>query len=145
VEHVRNYLVIQKMRYGNILDYSIEVPEELNDCRIVKLVLQPLVENALYHGIKNKNAPGVVGVRAEQLNGSIVFRVSDTGIGMEPEKLRSLERSLQDPEGRSDSFGLKNVSDRIRIYFGDGHGLSFASEAGRGTTVSFSIPLVRGE
>jgi two-component system sensor histidine kinase YesM len=145
VEHVRNYLVIQKMRYGDILDYSIEVPEELNEYRIVKLVLQPLVENALYHGIKNKNAPGVVAIRAEQLNGSIVFRVSDTGIGMESDKLALLEKSLQEPEGRSDSFGLKNVSDRIRIYFGDGHGLSFASVAGRGTTVSFSIPLIRGE
>jgi len=145
VEHVRNYLIIQKMRYGNILDYSIEVPEVLKEYRIVKLVLQPLVENALYHGIKNKNAPGVIEIRAEQYNGSIVFRVSDTGIGMEPEKIRTLERTLGDPEARSDSFGLKNVSDRIRIYFGDDHGLSFDSEVGKGTTVSFSIPLVHGE
>ena len=143
IEHVRNYLVIQKMRYGSILDYAIQVPEELQDCRIVKLVLQPLVENALYHGIKNKNAPGVIDIRAAQDNGAIVFRVSDTGIGMAADKIRALEQALRDPEGRTDSFGLRNVSDRIRICFGNGHGLSFASVPGEGTTVSFSIPLVR--
>jgi len=143
IEHVRNYLIIQKMRYGSILDYAIEVPEELKDCRIVKLVLQPLVENALYHGIKNKNAPGVIDIRAAQDNGAIVFRVSDTGIGMAADKIRALEQALRDPEGRTDSFGLRNVSDRIRICFGNGHGLSFASAPGEGTTVSFSIPLVR--
>jgi len=143
VEHVRNYLIIQKMRYGSILDYSIQVPSELEEFRIVKLVLQPLVENALYHGIKNKSSPGVVDIRAEANNGAIVFRVSDTGIGMTPERVRALTQTLADPEGRSEGFGLRNVSDRIRIYFGDGHGLSFHSEPGKGTTVSFSIPLVR--
>ncbi|MBN1836974.1 MAG: histidine kinase, partial [Spirochaetales bacterium] len=143
VEHVRNYLIIQKMRYGSILDYSIVVPEELKEYRIVKLVLQPLVENALYHGIKNKSSPGVIDIRAEALDGSIVFRIADTGTGMAPAKIRELERTLADPEGRAEGFGLRNVSDRIRIYFGDGHGLSFQSEEGKGTTVSFSIPLLR--
>jgi len=141
VEHVRNYLIIQKMRYGQILDYSLDVPEELNEHKIVKLVLQPLVENALYHGIKNKEGKGHIEVSARREGRAIVFSVSDTGVGMAEEKLRALEGSLNDPEARSDGFGLKNVSDRIRVYFGEGHGLSFRSHPGQGTTVSFSIPL----
>jgi two-component system sensor histidine kinase YesM len=142
IEHVRNYLIIQQMRYGKILDFSIDVPEELADYKIVKLVLQPLVENALYHGIKNKNGKGHIDIRARQSGQAIVFSVADTGVGIEPARLRSLKRKLSDPEGRLDSFGLKNVADRIRIYFGDGHGLAFGSEVGKGTTVSFTIPLV---
>jgi two-component system sensor histidine kinase YesM len=141
VEHVRNYLIIQKMRYGQILDYSLDVPEELNDHQIVKLVLQPLVENALYHGLKNKEGKGHIAIRARREGQTIVFSVSDTGVGIGEERLRALEAGLQDPEGRADGFGLKNVSDRIRIYFGEGHGLCFHSRPGEGTTVSFSIPL----
>jgi len=145
VEHARNYLIIQKMRYGSILDYTIEVPGELGDYGMVKFTLQPLVENALYHGIKNTGGRGVIAVRAARRDGMIEFSVSDTGTGMSAQKVRSLQESLADPEGRSEGVGLKNVNDRLRICFPDCRGLSIDSEPGRGTTVRFSIPLATGK
>lgn len=144
VEHARNYLIIQKMRYGGILDFAIDVPDDLGDFRMVKLTLQPLVENALYHGIKTSGQHGLITIRAARREAAIEFRVSDTGIGMSSEKLQGIEAVLADPEGRSEGVGLKNVHDRLRICFPESGGLAFESRQGEGTTVSFRIPATTG-
>jgi two-component system sensor histidine kinase YesM len=144
VERIRSYLTIQKMRYRDILDYKIEVDENVAENTILKLILQPLVENALYHGIKNKRRKGTISVRARR-NGEeeILLEVEDDGIGFTPEKLAQLRAELDDDSGDiklESGFGIGNVNKRIRLYYGKPYGLSVQSEYTTGTCVTLVIP-----
>jgi two-component system, sensor histidine kinase YesM len=148
IEHVESYLAIQKMRYRDILDYRIDVPEELRDGQMLKLTLQPLVENALYHGIKNKRKGGEIVVRGRWLDGDLLqIQVEDNGIGMRQEQLAQL-RALLDAEGggavvAESGSGINNVNQRIKLYYGQEYGLAIESEYLHGTRVLLVIPLQR--
>ena len=149
LKHVSAYLSIQKTRYRDILDYEVDQPEGLEEIYMLKLLLQPLVENALYHGIKNKRGGGKISVQVKLLNRIMTFTVKDTGKGMTPEQLSNLKESLQmeigtaqaalEPGGHS-GFGMRNVDMRIRLYYGKQKGLLLQSGP-EGTEVSFSIPI----
>ena len=149
LRHVSAYLNIQKIRYRDILDYEVEQPEGLEDVYMLKLLLQPLVENALYHGIKNKRGGGKISVRVTLLNRIMTFTVKDTGKGMTPEQLEGLRESLQAESpntqmalepGAHSGFGMRNVDMRIRLYYRKKTGLIIQSGP-EGTEVSFSIPI----
>ncbi|CAG1011434.1 two-component system, sensor histidine kinase YesM [Anaerolineales bacterium] len=144
VERVRNYLTIQKMRYQDILDFKIEVDENVFENTILKLILQPLVENALYHGIKNKRQRGTISVRARQKGeDEVLLEVEDDGIGFTTEKLAQLRAELEDDSGDiklESGFGIGNVNKRIRLYYGKPYGLSIRSEYATGTCVTLVIP-----
>lgn len=146
--HVRSYLKIQKFRYQDILDYRINFPEELYPYSILKLTLQPIVENALYHGIKSKRGKGVICVSARMTdNQDIEFTVSDDGVGMTPEELDDLrERISGRTEAAADNIhgiGLLNVNERIRLNYGSQYGIRVESTYGEGTTVTVLIPAKR--
>lgn len=145
VEHVSSYLAIQKMRYHDILDYTISVPDDLLDSSILKLTLQPLVENALYHGIKNKRNGGSISVRGRRVEGDrLVIDVEDNGIGMLPDKLAEIRALLQsDYFGftAETGYGLNNVNQRIKLYYGQEFGLSVASTYLVGTCISLLLPV----
>ena len=144
IERTRSYLVIQKMRYRDILDYRIEADEEVLHNTILKLILQPLVENALYHGIKNKRNGGTIIVRAKQKSdGEILLEVEDNGIGFTPDALANVQAQVNEDseEIRLESgFGIDNVNERVRLYYGRQYGLSIESEYLSGTRVSLVIP-----
>jgi two-component system sensor histidine kinase YesM len=133
------------MRYRDILDYRIEVEEELLDSTILKLTLQPLVENALYHGIKTKRNGGTIVVQAKRISeDKVLLEVQDDGVGFTPYKLTQLQDSLAEEldeiamgEG---GFGLRNVHKRIQLYYGKEFGLSVQSQYRGGTHVSVTIP-----
>ncbi len=147
VEHVRCYLTIQKMRYHDILDYQIEVDEDIRSGTILKLTLQPLVENAIYHGIKNKRGGGTIIVRARRAGPErVLLEIIDNGTGFTPYKLKRLQETLaEDSTGEfkfSDSgFGLENVHRRIQLYYGKEYGLTVQSRYQEGTRVAVLIPL----
>lgn len=146
IEHVRSYLAIQKMRYRDILDYKIEVDENLMDGTILKLTLQPLVENALYHGIKNKRNGGTITVRAQSVGPDLVrLEVQDDGVGFTPYKLAEIRSMLNDDSSeislKEGGFGLENVNKRIKLYYGKQYGLYVQSEYLGGTQVVARIPL----
>jgi two-component system sensor histidine kinase YesM len=141
---IRSYLTIQKMRYRDILDFKIEVTEEVAENTILKLILQPLVENALYHGIKNKRQGGTINVRARH-NGKdeVLLEVEDNGIGFAPERLAQLRARLEEDSGDiglENGFGIGNVNRRMRLYYGRPYGLSIQSEYTIGTCVTVVIP-----
>lgn len=144
VERIRSYLIIQKMRYRDILDFNIEVDKEVTEHTILKLILQPLVENALYHGIKNKRKGGTINVRARMKGeNEILLEVEDDGIGFTPEKLAQLRSELEDDSGSiklESGFGLDNVNKRIKLYYGKPYGLSVQSQYASGTCVTLVIP-----
>ncbi len=153
IEHVRNYLTIQKIRYKDRLDYRIEVPENLKSYKTVKIILQPLVENAIYHGIKNKEGPGLVIIGGRQHEGGIELFVQDDGVGMSESTLRTLQERLagkkidtpQDPNLLHSGLGVHNVDERIKLYFGPSFGLSFESAEDVGTTVRIRLPAIQGD
>jgi two-component system sensor histidine kinase YesM len=152
IEHVRSYLTIQKMRYRDILDYHIEVDEDILNGTILKLTLQPLVENALYHGIKNKRHGGTIRVRGRRAGENLVcLDVQDNGVGFTPYKLGRLQEAIQaetddvsltDISVRDSGFGLENVNKRIKLYYGKQYGLTVQSRYQEGTEVTVSIPLL---
>jgi two-component system sensor histidine kinase YesM len=135
------------MRYQDILDFKIEMEESVANFTILKLILQPLVENALYHGIKNKRSGGVIVVRAKQGNeNEILLEVEDNGIGFTPQKLAQLRNELNDESDEikmESGFGVGNVNKRIRLYYGKPYGLSIRSEYETGTCATLVIPAKR--
>lgn len=149
VERTRSYLTIQKMRYRDIMDFTIHVDDAVANCTILKLMLQPLVENALYHGLKNQRRRGTITVRAIQKNeDEVLLQVEDDGIGIPPDKLARLTALLNDnsDEIRSErGVGLDNVNKRIKLYYGKQYGLSISSEYQTGTCVSLVIPAKKDD
>ncbi|MGE5614505.1 MAG: sensor histidine kinase, partial [Bacillota bacterium] len=142
-QHIRSYLEIQQMRYRDLMEYEIDIPDQLKNFILPKLTLQPLVENALYHGIKNKRRKGFIRVTGRRQNERIILEVADDGVGMTDERLGEIRASLED--GSGEGFGLKTVHQRIRILFGKEYGLTVESTLDTGTRVIATIPTQTAE
>ncbi|QJD85713.1 sensor histidine kinase [Cohnella herbarum] len=147
--HVNNYLAIQKIRYQDKIDFRFDIQEGLSQLKILKLILQPIIENALYHGLESTKKKGSVTVRAIEREERILFEIADDGVGMSPDQLRELQSLLSEPPefselGRRDkrSIGLKNVHSRISLYYGSQYGLTLESEKDIGTKVIINVPIL---
>lgn len=140
--HVESYLEIQEMRYQDILSYSLDFDHDILGYSILKLTLQPLVENALYHGIKEKRGKGKITITGCKEGDDLLFVISDNGIGMTEEKLMALRASIKEKNDEKTSFGLYNVEQRILLTYGSGYGIFFESEIGKGTTAKVRIPAL---
>ena len=147
LNHIRHYLTIQKIRYRDILDYEINTDEDISNEMVLKLMLQPLVENAIYHGIKNKRGRGRLEVEVhKEIENEIPyihFSVKDNGIGFTEERLQEVLQELSmDKEIESNSvvYGLYNVNKRLSLYYGNSVGLNIKTEYRKGTEISFRIP-----
>ena len=148
LKHVSAYLSIQQTRYRDILTYEVDSPEGVEQIYMLKLLLQPLVENALYHGIKEKRGGGRITVRMKTEGALMHFTVSDTGKGMQPEQVQEIRDTLNAGklsqqaalEPGYSGFGLRNVDMRIRLYYEKKKGLTIRSGP-EGTEVSFVIPV----
>jgi two-component system sensor histidine kinase YesM len=138
-QHIRSYLEIQQIRYRDLMDYEINIPDELKDFILPKLTLQPLVENALYHGIKIRRRKGFIRVSGRLENERLILEVADDGSGMTPERLDEVRASLVD--GRREGFGMRTVHQRIQILFGSEYGLSVESEPDTGTRIIVTLPV----
>jgi len=140
VKHVRSYLTIQKMRYAEQFDYMIYVDQDVEKYLVPKLILQPLVENALYHGIKTCMHKCMLFINVLSTEEGVLFEILDNGIGMSKEKLEQLNNALKQGNGkRAESFGLLNVHDRIRILTKDKFHFQIHSEQGMGTSITICI------
>ncbi|MBQ3793381.1 MAG: sensor histidine kinase [Lachnospiraceae bacterium] len=146
LQHVRSYLEIQQIRYQDILSYEISVPEDIFEYRIPKITLQPLVENALYHGIKNRRGGGKIIVSGENKEDCILLKVIDDGMGMTKERKAEVERGLREatPE-ESSIYGLYNINERIRLTYGGSYGIYLESEFEKGTVVTVRLPKILTE
>lgn len=145
-KHVRSYLEIQQVRYQDIMTYDIELPNFLENVGIPKITLQPIVENALYHGVKGVRRSGHISLKALKERDTVIIEIRDNGIGMDNETLQITQKKLTKSNAsvelyeNNDSYGLYNVNERIRLKFGQGYGLDFESAYEKGTTVRISIP-----
>lgn len=141
--HIKSYLEIQQVRYRDILEYEIKIDPELYRYQILKLTLQPLVENSLYHGIKYKRAKGNILVTGKICADEVHFTVEDNGVGMEEEELHKLREEIEKPcKDTEKGFGLANVNERIRMNFGPEYGMRIDSAKGKGMRVEIVIPAV---
>ena len=145
LEHVKNYLIIQSMRYADKFTYEISAELGVERCRTIKLILQPIVENCIYHGIKKKRGTGKITIRAYRREQNLIIEVSDDGCGMPEEICRKILSDEIESENISGSgIGVKNVNERIQLRFGKKYGLSYSSEEGVGTTVTYVLPYNEG-
>ena len=142
-KHISSYLQIQEMRYRDILEYDIQLDQVIYKYQILKLTLQPVVENALYHGIKYKRAKGCIHIHGEKEGDTIRLTVRDDGVGMDEEELEQLCQQIEKPcQETEKGFGLANVNERIHMYFGPEYGMKIQSQKGKGTTVEIVIPAI---
>lgn len=135
--HTVSYLEIQQSRYRGILEFEIHIPEEYRSLMVPKLTLQPLAENALYHGIKNKRGGGKILIQGEKDGEDLILRVTDNGQGMTPERLAEIQNAIR--TGERAGFGLSAVAERLRLYYGEGYGMKIESEEGKGTVVEIRL------
>ena len=142
LRHAENYLIIQSIRYKDQFDYTFEADKEVLNCRTVKIVLQPILENAIYHGIEKAVDHGHILIEARDAGDKILLRVRDNGLGMTKE---TLERIFQINPSRTSGIGVKNVHQRIQLYFGKEYGLKIESEPEEGTVVDIWLPKTEGE
>ena len=140
LEHARSYLKIQNYRYKNQFTYSFEVDENCLSYYCNKITLQPLIENAIYHGINRMIDEGEIIVRIYERGSEVIFEVEDNGVGMTEEQCSQI---LHHEPGDKAGIGIKNVNDRIRIYFGEQYGLSIESELDEGTKIIINMPKIR--
>ncbi|WP_054940266.1 cache domain-containing sensor histidine kinase, partial [Paenibacillus ihuae] len=155
LEHIVSYLKIQHTRYSSKLSYTIESEPQFGELYVLKLLLQPIVENAIYHGIKERRGPGNIRIAVAERGGDLYLTVADDGAGIPAERLAQLRKRLDDigtgsieaeqpiPESAGTSYGILNVQARIRLTYGEPYGLSIDSEPGSGTLVTVRHPVVR--
>lgn len=145
IRHVEDYLTILQIRYGAMLTFAIDIPDALLQTEVLKMILQPLVENAVYHGTKHVRRAGKVTVHATHTADTIQFYVTDNGIGLKEEKLLAVQsRLLQGvaDETSEGGYGLYNVQKRLSLYYGNTASLNIASTYRKGTTVTVSVPII---
>lgn len=140
VEHIQSYLLILKMRYSDTFDYEININKELFKFKVLKLTLQPLIENAIYHGIKQKRGQGLLVVNGWRNGPKLILEICDSGAGMSEAQLERVQQSLIDPEGGR-GYGLKNVHRRLQLHYGPEYGLEIESELGKGTRIRVILPV----
>ena len=141
-EHVENYLLIQRYRYNTNFEYSINISERILDEKLLKLSLQPLVENAIYHGIKKKEEYGMIIISGYEKDDYIYLEVFDDGAGMTKDQLAELKETVNKRELNENTkhFGLSNVNHRLKLYFGEEARLEFESTEGMYTQVTMILP-----
>ena len=142
VEHVRNYLMIQNMRFKNRFEYTIDVDEKVLSYSSLKLMLQPLVENAIYHGMEFMDGDGEIDVKVFKEDDSLYFTITDNGLGMSEDMVETLLSKDFVPSKKGSGIGVKNVNERIKLYFGSEYGLKVESEPDEGTKITIHLPAV---
>ena len=143
LEHVRSYLMIQQMRFKNKFTYDIQAEQEVLSLASLKLMLQPLVENAIYHGMEFMDGDGEILIKVFIQEERLRFIIEDNGLGMMKEQVQGLLTEKKHSSSRRGSgIGVKNVNERIRLYFGEEYGLFIRSEPDEGTAVEICLPAL---
>lgn len=145
IKHIHDYLIILKIRYGDMLDFHINLPSQLESHQILKMILQPLVENAVYHGTKFTRRIGIIEVSVSETTDSLIFKVQDNGKGMTPERLKEVQEELLHgiESTFSTGYGLYNVNKRLLLYYGTNASLTINSIHHKGTTVIVTVPKIQ--
>lgn len=145
IEMVRKYVFLQNFRYGNKFKVVFECEEEVLKYRTLKMILQPLVENSIYHGIEYNNEQGIICIRAYKSDSGIHLEVEDNGVGMNDEMIARILNDDRKSNSRFGGIGVRNINDRIKMHFGENYGLTYRSEPGKYTVASIFLPAVQAD
>ena len=144
IDNIRNYIIIQNVRYYNRIQLQIQVDDSLLGSRMPKLILQPIVENAIFHGFAELEDEGIITVRAHRYDEGIQIEISDNGAGIDPATAEWLNRELRSADNiQTSGIGLPNVQRRIQLHYGDRYGIGFHSAQGQGTTFVITLPDIQ--
>lgn len=143
IKNIENYLMIQKIRYGNLFETKYEIDEDLLDCLVLKFILQPIAENSIIHGFEGIDRQSAITISCTRSGDVLLIRIADNGRGFDPDAMEIFNDHNRKKEKLS-SIGIWNVQERIRMNFGDDYGLKIDSGIGRGTVVTVSIPYIAG-
>ena len=141
LSNLNDYIMLQKVRFEDIYEININVDSSLNEIKMIKLILQPIVENAIYHGLQNRTSGGVINVLGYIKNSKVIFEISDNGIGMDANLTTRLNEYINDLNDSFNSIGLKNINKRIKLRYGDLYGIYITSEYGNGSIVTVIFPI----
>jgi two-component system sensor histidine kinase YesM len=141
LESVNNYIKIQKYRYGDIFDVKYSVEERTQQCKILRFILQPIVENAIFHGFENMEGNGIIEINSLIKNEYLIIEVVDNGVGMDVNTLDNITKD-KNYEKKFSGIGIRNIGERIKLYFGEKYGISFSSELNKGTKVTLTLPVI---
>jgi two-component system sensor histidine kinase YesM len=147
IEHINNYITIMRVRFRDKFNLSIDIPEELLDCLVIKMMMQPLVENSFYHAFKNKEGIWEIKIRGSIQGDDLLIEIKDNGLGMDNQRLDKINRGLSSGDSNEidkkteGSIGLWNVDTRIKMQFGEEYGIKLKSERDMGTTVIITLPV----
>jgi len=136
---VSSYIGIQQIRHEDKFTVAIDVPEDLLDCLVPNLLIQPIVENAMVHGVEKKVGTGSLEIKGFRSGNDLCIEIADNGPGMSSEKIETLFKN-ENQDGDRESIGPINVDRRIKLDYGPGYGISISSEEGEGTVVTVNIP-----
>ncbi|OCT15637.1 hypothetical protein A8709_16370 [Paenibacillus pectinilyticus] len=140
IRNVKDYLSIQRIRYSDVFTFELDIQNDVLSGQIPKLTIQPLIENAIYHGLKTKGSLGLLTVQGEIVDRKIKMVVRDDGVGMDPDRLKAIVKKTSSPQ-EAVGYGFRNVNDRIQLYYGEDYGLQIKSEQGQGTEVTLWLPF----
>lgn len=141
LSNLTDYVMLQKVRFEDIFDIDIDIDPQLDDYKIIKLILQPIVENSIYHGLKDTPSGGMIKILGYAKDENILFQVIDNGMGMEPEKVVELNEYINELNDSFTSIGLKNINKRIKLRYGDFYGIQVTSQVNVGCTVTVVLPI----
>ncbi len=143
--NIKSYIYLQKTLLGDRFDVKWDIDEQIIGCKTVKLILQPIIENTIVHGFKDTEKGGLITIRGKMSEDSVIFEISDNGMGIDESELEALLNDLHKPDGfRRHSVGLRNVNQRLQIYYGDQYGIKMESKYREGTTTRIVIPVRNG-
>ena len=145
ISYLKHYLHIQEIRYKDHIKSQIDVPTEIENVLLLVMSLQPIVENAIIHGLEEKEEGGVINIKAYQKDETIFIEVKDNGVGIDKKMLEVIKNDIEKGKGHTTALGLQNVDRRIKMYFGKEYGLEIRSEKGNGTLVVLKIPIIKKE
>lgn len=145
INNLYDYIELQNIHFEGRLIFNLNIEDQLKNCIIIKLLLQPLVENAIYHGVGVTDQQGIIDIFGFTDGSTLTFKVADNGIGISPDEVDLLNDYINHKNESYKSIGLRNVNRRIKLYYGDSYGLRLDSVLGRGTVITIEIPCIRGE
>lgn len=144
IQHVRHYLEIQVLRYQDQFDYEIQVEEAVKSLLIPKIIIQPLVENAIYHGLKLKREKGILFIQIKAKDPGLLITVEDNGVGIDELKLQEIRKNLEHSR-ESEHYGLYNVNERLKLAFGEDYCITIDSQKNKGTKITLKLPEIKGD
>lgn len=139
IEYLKKYVAIQRLRFGDCFIVYYEIDEDLWEFPVFRLMIQPLVENSIVHGVRLSNEKGYIQVNIFKKDGRVIFRVTDNGVGMTEEEIRSFQESIERINVRH--IGMSNVNSRLKIYYGEESAIHVRSRKNEGCVVEFSLPI----